>query len=165
MKVFALRFRELRIEKGLTQKEIAVFLKTTNKKISFWETDFTDPSLEEVVETAAETVENAVEIEPLFEEHVDFETFSKSDFRAVKVKACEAVKKSKKLLQFFHQRIGSWSCCSQKAVISGVFLIVCLDEVTDVDFVLPYILFKSVPILVFHSYLLIRIYKKLSYYM
>ena len=41
-----------------------------------------------------------VKIEPLFEEHVDFETFSKSDFRAVKVKACEAVKKSKKLLQF-----------------------------------------------------------------
>ena len=35
-----------------------------------------------------------------FEEYVDFETFSKSDFRAVKVKACEAVKKSKKLLQF-----------------------------------------------------------------
>ena len=41
-----------------------------------------------------------VKIEPLFEEAVDFETFSKSDFRAVKVKACEAVKKSKKLLQF-----------------------------------------------------------------
>ena len=41
-----------------------------------------------------------VKIEPLFEEQVDFETFSKSDFRAVKVKACEAVKKSKKLLQF-----------------------------------------------------------------
>ncbi len=41
-----------------------------------------------------------VQIEPLFEEAVDFETFSKSDFRAVKVKACEAVKKSKKLLQF-----------------------------------------------------------------
>ena len=41
-----------------------------------------------------------VEIEPLFEEEVDFETFSKSDFRAVKVKACEAVKKSNKLLQF-----------------------------------------------------------------
>ena len=41
-----------------------------------------------------------VKIEPLFEECVDFETFSKSDFRAVKVKACEAVKKSKKLLQF-----------------------------------------------------------------
>ena len=41
-----------------------------------------------------------VKVEPLFEEFVDFETFSKSDFRAVKVKACEAVKKSKKLLQF-----------------------------------------------------------------
>ena len=41
-----------------------------------------------------------VEIEPLFTDFVDFETFSKSDFRAVKVKACEAVKKSKKLLKF-----------------------------------------------------------------
>ena len=41
-----------------------------------------------------------VKIESMFEEEVDFDTFSKSDFRAVKVKACEAVKKSKKLLQF-----------------------------------------------------------------
>ena len=41
-----------------------------------------------------------VKVEPLFEEFVDFDTFSKSDFRAVKVKACEAVPKSKKLLQF-----------------------------------------------------------------
>jgi len=41
-----------------------------------------------------------VKIEPLFEESVDFETFSKSDFRAVKVKECEAVPKSKKLLKF-----------------------------------------------------------------
>ena len=41
-----------------------------------------------------------VKIEPLFEEAVDFETFSKSDFRAVKVKECTAVPKSKKLLQF-----------------------------------------------------------------
>ena len=41
-----------------------------------------------------------VKVEPLFEEFVDFETFSKSDFRAVKVKACEAVPKSKKLLKF-----------------------------------------------------------------
>lgn len=41
-----------------------------------------------------------VKIEPLFADDVDFETFSKSDFRVVKVKACEAVKKSKKLLQF-----------------------------------------------------------------
>ena len=41
-----------------------------------------------------------VEIEPLFADFVDFETFSKSDFRAVKVLSCEAVKKSKKLLKF-----------------------------------------------------------------
>ena len=52
------------------------------------------PVVEEVIDFSN------VQIEPLFEEHVDFETFSKSDFRAVKVKACEAVKKSKKLLQF-----------------------------------------------------------------
>ena len=52
-------------------------------------------------ETAAEPIDfSKVEIEPLFKDYVDFETFSKSDFRAVKVKACEAVKKSKKLLQF-----------------------------------------------------------------
>ena len=41
-----------------------------------------------------------VQIEPLFADYVDFDTFSKSDFRVVKVKACEAVKKSKKLLKF-----------------------------------------------------------------
>ena len=41
-----------------------------------------------------------VKVEPLFEEDVDFDTFSKSDFRAVKVKECVAVPKSKKLLQF-----------------------------------------------------------------
>ncbi len=41
-----------------------------------------------------------VKVEPLFEEAVDFDTFSKSDFRAVKVKECVAVPKSKKLLQF-----------------------------------------------------------------
>ena len=59
---------------------------------------------EAVVEAAPEVEEvidfSKVEIEPLFADMVDFETFSKSDFRAVKVKACEAVKKSKKLLQF-----------------------------------------------------------------
>ena len=41
-----------------------------------------------------------VKIEPLFEEMVDFDTFAKSDFRAVKIEACEAVPKSKKLLKF-----------------------------------------------------------------
>lgn len=44
--------------------------------------------------------ESKVEIEPLFEEEVDFDTFSKSDFRVVKIKECIAVPKSKKLLQF-----------------------------------------------------------------
>ncbi|MBQ1917699.1 MAG: methionine--tRNA ligase subunit beta [Schwartzia sp.] len=54
-----------------------------------------------VAEKAPEPIDfSKVEIEPLFADMVDFETFSKSDFRAVKVKACEAVKKSKKLLQF-----------------------------------------------------------------
>ena len=52
------------------------------------------PEKEEVIDFSK------VKVEPLFEELVDFDTFSKSDFRAVKVKACEAVKKSKKLLQF-----------------------------------------------------------------
>lgn len=55
---------------------------------------------EEVVETVVEAAEPAVEIEPLFDEYVDFDTFSKSDFRVVKVKECSAVKKSKKLLHF-----------------------------------------------------------------
>lgn len=52
-------------------------------------------------EKPAEKIDfSKVKVEPLFEEFVDFETFSKSDFRAVKVKACEAVPKSKKLLKF-----------------------------------------------------------------
>jgi len=56
---------------------------------------------EDVEEVAPEAIDfSKVEIEPLFEDFVDFETFSKSDFRAVKVKECEAVKKSKKLLKF-----------------------------------------------------------------
>ena len=56
---------------------------------------------EKNVKTESEKIDfSKVKIEPLFEEMVDFDTFSKSDFRAVKVKACEAVKKSKKLLQF-----------------------------------------------------------------
>ena len=54
----------------------------------------------ELVNEETEIKEAAIEIEPLFEEHVDFETFSKSDFRVVKVKECSAVKKSKKLLHF-----------------------------------------------------------------
>ena len=58
----------------------------------------------EAAQAAPETQEKIdfsnVQIEPLFQDQVDFDTFSKSDFRAVKVKECEAVKKSKKLLKF-----------------------------------------------------------------
>ena len=67
-----------------------------------------ESSSEKAAEEAAPAVSEApkavapenAETEPLFEETVDFETFSKSDFRVVKVKDCVAVKKSKKLLQF-----------------------------------------------------------------
>ena len=58
-------------------------------------------TVEKVIEEVKETIDfSKVEVEPLFEDMVDFETFSKSDFRAVKVKECEAVPKSKKLLKF-----------------------------------------------------------------
>ena len=70
-----------------------------------------DKKVEKRVEAPAEAAQAApvveekidfsnVQIEPLFKDFVDFDTFSKSDFRAVKVKECEAVKKSKKLLKF-----------------------------------------------------------------
>ena len=70
-----------------------------------------DKKVEKVVSAPAEAAQAApeaqekidfsnVEIEPLFKDFVDFDTFSKSDFRAVKIKECEAVKKSKKLLKF-----------------------------------------------------------------
>ncbi|MBD8988717.1 MAG: lysine--tRNA ligase [Clostridiales bacterium] len=70
-----------------------------------------DKKVEKRVEAPAEAIQTApvveekidfsnVQIEPLFQDQVDFGTFSKSDFRAVKVKECEAVKKSKKLLKF-----------------------------------------------------------------
>ena len=59
------------------------------------------PKVEEVETVKPEEIDfSKVEIEPLFSDFVDFETFSKSDFRAVKVKSCEAVKKSEKLLKF-----------------------------------------------------------------
>ena len=58
-------------------------------------------SVSEAAEKTAEKIDfSKVKVEPLFEEFVDFDTFSKSDFRAVKVKECVAVPKSKKLLQF-----------------------------------------------------------------
>ena len=83
------------------RKEVALFpaMKTLGGKAS------AEGSSEKAAEEAAPVSPKAVapenaETEPLFEETVDFETFSKSDFRVVKVKDCVAVKKSKKLLQF-----------------------------------------------------------------
>lgn len=64
-------------------------------------TEVAPAAASEAVETAPAVIDfSKVEIEPLFADFVDFETFSKSDFRAVKVKDCAAVPKSKKLLQF-----------------------------------------------------------------
>lgn len=61
----------------------------------------TSPKASEAPKAEPEKIDfSKVEIEPLFKDYVDFETFSKSDFRAVKVLACEAVPKSKKLLKF-----------------------------------------------------------------
>ena len=69
-------------------------LDTDKKPAKPAETAPTAPAVEEKIDFSN------VQIEPLFTDLVDFDTFSKSDFRAVKVKACEAVKKSKKLLKF-----------------------------------------------------------------
>ena len=71
------------------QKENSKAAETPNKAVSE-----AAPVVEEAIDFSN------VEIEPLFKDFVDFETFSKSDFRAVKILACEAVKKSKKLLKF-----------------------------------------------------------------
>ena len=71
------------------QKENSKAAETPNKAVSE-----ATPVVEEAIDFSN------VEIEPLFQDQVDFDTFSKSDFRAVKVKECEAVKKSKKLLKF-----------------------------------------------------------------
>ena len=95
----------------LLRKEFSSALEKYYWKDLFWSDSY---FLSTVSETTEEAVSDQtgfftpnekidfsnVKIEPMFEEEVDFDTFSKSDFRAVKVKACEAVKKSKKLLQF-----------------------------------------------------------------
>ena len=82
-----------------------VLLFPTMKPLDKDKTEKAETKAEEKSVEAAPIVEEKidfsnVQIEPLFTEFVDFETFSKSDFRAVKVKECEAVKKSKKLLKF-----------------------------------------------------------------
>ena len=86
-----------------TIREVILF--PTMKPTDMPKSDKTEEKVENSpVSTPVEKEEkidfSKVEIEPLFQDFVDFETFSKSDFRAVKVLACEAVKKSKKLLKF-----------------------------------------------------------------
>ncbi len=86
-----------------TIREVILF--PTMKPLDKDKTEKAETKAEEKPVEAAPVVEEKIDfsnvvIEPLFEDQVDFETFSKSDFRAVKVLACEAVKKSKKLLQF-----------------------------------------------------------------
>ena len=82
---------------GWEQNEI---LEATNMSEETVKIEETVVEAVEEVNEETEVKESAIEIEPLFEEYVDFETFSKSDFRVVKVKECSAVKKSKKLLHF-----------------------------------------------------------------
>ena len=82
-----------------------VILFPTMKPLDKDKTEKAETKAEEKPVEAASVVEEKidfsnVQIEPLFQDQVDFDTFSKSDFRAVKVKECEAVKKSKKLLKF-----------------------------------------------------------------
>ena len=89
-------------ENGVNSKEVS----TPNSEPE--KSDFSDKKANKTSEAAPAAAEKPVEkidfskvkVEPLFEEMVDFDTFSKSDFRAVKVKECVAVPKSKKLLQF-----------------------------------------------------------------
>lgn len=77
----------------------------------------TDKPAAKAEETTAEAIDfSNVKIEPLFEEFVDFETFAKSDYRAVKVKACEAVPKSKKLLKF----ILDDGTDTERVILSGI---------------------------------------------
>ena len=89
------------IEYERTTKKVPTMksLDGVNKKNDVNNTASEEP--EKNVKTEAEKIDfSKVKVEPLFEEFVDFDTFSKSDFRAVKVKECVAVPKSKKLLQF-----------------------------------------------------------------
>lgn len=90
------------LQSGMEQDEGSRILLPTMKPL---DTDKKADKPAETVAPAAPVVEKKidfsnVEIEPLFADFVDFDTFSKSDFRAVKIKACEAVKKSTKLLKF-----------------------------------------------------------------
>ena len=89
------------LQSGMEQDEGSRILLPTMKPLDMPKKENTKAEAAPAAPAAEEKIDfSKVEIEPLFKDFVDFETFSKSDFRAVKVKSCEAVKKSKKLLKF-----------------------------------------------------------------
>lgn len=89
------------LQSGMEQDEGSRILLPTMKPLDMPKKDAAKSEAAPAAPAKEEVIDfSKVEIEPLFADQVDFDTFSKSDFRAVKIKACEAVKKSKKLLQF-----------------------------------------------------------------
>ena len=89
------------LQSGMEQDEGSRILLPTMKPLNLPKKENTKADAAPAEAKKEEVIDfSKVEIEPLFKDYVDFETFSKSDFRAVKVKSCEAVKKSKKLLKF-----------------------------------------------------------------
>ena len=89
------------LQSGMEQDEGSRILLPTMKPLDIPKKENTKVDAAPAEAKKEEVIDfSKVEIEPLFKDFVDFDTFSKSDFRAVKVKSCEAVKKSKKLLKF-----------------------------------------------------------------
>ena len=89
------------LQSGMEQDEGSRILLPTMKPLDMPKKETVKAEAAPAAPAAEEKIDcSKVEIEPLFKDFVDFDTFSKSDFRTVKVKACEAVKKSKKLLKF-----------------------------------------------------------------
>ena len=89
------------LQSGMGQDERSQILLPTMKTLGGNDVSKKEEKTVITEEKAAEKIDfSNVKIEPLFEEMVDFETFAKSDYRAVKIKDCTAVPKSKKLLQF-----------------------------------------------------------------
>ena len=89
------------LQSGMEQDEGSRILLPTMKSLDSDNKKSAEKAPEVKEEVKEEVIDfSKVEIEPMFKDFVDFDSFSKCDFRAVKVKACEAVKKSKKLLQF-----------------------------------------------------------------
>ena len=103
----------------------------------------------EAVETAPAVIDfSKVEIEPLFADFVDFETFSKSDFRAVKVKDCAAVPKSKKLLQFTlddgtgtDRSVYKWQKKALYQLIKWIFIVKIADSYILICIIIRFLLF------------------------